>query len=86
MRDWLKSGQGIAFRHGRFKMELIFLVEEAPEGGFNARALGQAIFTQADTLDALRAEIRDAVACHFDPDQAPKIIRLHIVHDEVLVA
>ena len=65
-------------------MELIFLVEE--EGGWSSRALGAAIFTQADTLDELRAAIRDAIACHFEPDEAPKIIRLHIVRDEVLAA
>jgi hypothetical protein len=44
--------------------EIIFLVEEAPEGGFTARALGESIFTEADTMDELRQQIRDAVACH----------------------
>ncbi len=67
-------------------MELIFLVEEDAEGGWSAKALGTAIFTQADTLEALREEIRDAVSCHFDAGAAPKIIRLHIVRDEVLAA
>ncbi len=56
--------------------ELIFLVEEAPEGGFNARALGESIFTQADTEIELHAMIRDAVLCHFDEGKAPKILRL----------
>jgi len=46
--------------------ELIFLVEEAPEGGFTARALDQAIFTEADDLPSLREQIRDAVRCHFE--------------------
>lgn len=64
--------------------EIIFLVTEAPEGGYCARALGESIFTEADTLDALRANIRDAVACHFDDDKTPGIIRLHFVRDEVL--
>ncbi|MBW3635993.1 MAG: 2-oxoisovalerate dehydrogenase E1 subunit beta [Armatimonadetes bacterium] len=67
-------------------MELIFLVEEDAEGGWNAKGLGEAIFTQAETLDALRVAIRDAVSCHFDVDKSPKIIRLHIVRDEVLTA
>ena len=64
--------------------EIIFLIEEAVEGGFTARALGESIFTQADTLDALRREVRDAVNCHFDQGNAPKVIRLHFVRDEVL--
>jgi hypothetical protein len=66
--------------------EIIFQVEEAPEGGFTARALGAAIFTEADTLDALRAAVRDAVACHFDPAERPGVIRLHFVRDELLTA
>ena len=64
--------------------ELIFLVEEAPAGGFAARALGQSIFTEAETLEELRANVRDAVKCHFDAGQAPQIIRLHFVRQEVL--
>ncbi len=64
--------------------ELIFLVEEAPEGGFTARALGQSIFTEAETLEELRVNVRDAVQCHFDEGQAPKVIRLHFVREEVL--
>jgi hypothetical protein len=64
--------------------EIIFLIEEAGEGGFTARALGESIFTEADTLDALRRQVRDAVNCHFDEGKAPKVIRLHFVRDEVL--
>jgi hypothetical protein len=64
--------------------ELIFLVEEAAEGGYSARALGQSIFTEADSLAALRAQVRDAVKCHFEDGQAPKIIRLHFVREEVM--
>jgi hypothetical protein len=64
--------------------ELIFLVEEAPEGGFTARALGQSIFTEAESLEELRRNVRDAVQCHFDDGKAPKVIRLHFVRDEVL--
>lgn len=67
--------------------EIVFLVEEDPAGGFDARALSESIFTQADDLDTLRAKIRDAVRCHF-PDEAerPKAIRLHFVRDEVIAA
>ncbi len=55
--------------------EIIFLVEEDLEGGYNARALGEAIFTQGETLDELRANIRDAVDCHFEAEQKPKVKR-----------
>ena len=64
--------------------EIIFLIEEAGEGGFTARALGESIFTEANTLDALRQQVRDVVNCHFDEGKAPKVIRLHFVRDEVL--
>ncbi|MEO6024055.1 MAG: 2-oxoisovalerate dehydrogenase E1 subunit beta [Burkholderiales bacterium] len=64
--------------------EIIFLVEEAPEGGYIARALGQAIFTEADDLDVLHANVRDAVRCHFEEGNAPQIVRLHFVREEVI--
>jgi len=56
--------------------ELIFLVEEASEGGYTARALGASIFTEADDLAQLREEIRDAVRCHYEEGERPRIIRL----------
>ena len=64
--------------------ELIFIVEEAPEGGFIARALGAAIFTEGATLAELHENVRDAVRCHFDEANRPKVIRLHTVHEELL--
>jgi hypothetical protein len=64
--------------------EIFFLVEEAIEGGYNARAIGESIFTEGDTLDELRTNIRDAVHCHFDEDKLPKIIRLHLIKEEVI--
>ena len=66
--------------------EIIFLVEEAPEGGYTARALGEAIFTGANTSEELQEMVRDAVVCHFDEGTAPKIIRLHYVREEVISA
>ena len=58
--------------------EIIFEVTEAEEGGYCASALGYGINTQGETLEELRAMVRDAVVCYFDdPQQAPKIIRLH---------
>ena len=56
--------------------ELIFLVADAPEGGFTASALGHSIFTEADTMEELRHNVRDAVHCHFEEGQVPKLIRL----------
>jgi hypothetical protein len=65
--------------------ELIFVVEEAPEGGYTARALGESIFTEADDLAHLQEQVRDAVLCHFDEETArPKLIRLHFVREELI--
>ena len=64
--------------------EVIFLVEEAPEGGYAARALGHSIFTEGDTLEELRRMVVDAVQCHFESTEQPSIIRLHMVREEVL--
>jgi hypothetical protein len=66
--------------------EIVFLVEAAPEGGYTARAIHDAIFTEADTLEELPAQVRDAVHCHFDEGKGPKLIRLHYVRDEVIAA
>jgi hypothetical protein len=66
--------------------EIIFSVQESPEGGYEARALDHSIFTQANSLDELKTSIRDAVSCHFDTDKKPSIIRLHFVKDEVISA
>jgi hypothetical protein len=64
--------------------EIIFLVEEADDGGFTARALGESIFTEADDLKQLHQHIREAVQCHFDDAKTPKVIRLHFVREEVI--
>ncbi len=66
--------------------ELIFLVEEAPEGGYTARALGVSIFTEADNVGGLREMVRDAVRCHFEEGRGPRVIRLHFVREEVFAA
>jgi len=63
--------------------ELVFVVEEDPDGGYNARALGESIFTEGESIDELRTNIREAVACHFDEPERPKLIRLHVTRDEV---
>ena len=64
--------------------EIIFSVEELSEGRFAARALGQAIHTQAETLDELKTMLRDAVRCHFDETIMPRLIRLRFIKDEVI--
>ncbi|MGA2569508.1 MAG: 2-oxoisovalerate dehydrogenase E1 subunit beta [Terracidiphilus sp.] len=67
--------------------EIIFEVrEDEVDGGYTASALGYGIHTQGNTLEELRAMVKDAVKCYFDgAAQSPKIIRLHFVRDEVLV-
>ena len=64
--------------------EIIFLVEDAPEGGFRARALGESIFTEADTIPELHANVREAVHCHYPDGGAPQLLRLHFVREEVI--
>ena len=64
--------------------ELIFLVEDSPEGGYEAKALGESIFTEADSLEELKLNIREAIQCHFDEGKAPAVVRLHYVKEEVM--
>jgi hypothetical protein len=64
--------------------EILFIVEESPEGGLMARALGESIFTEADDEASLHQQVRDAVHCHFEEGKAPQIIRLHFTREEVL--
>lgn len=64
--------------------EILFMVEDALEGGFVARALEPSIFTEADDIASLHQQVRDAVHCHFDEGQAPQIIRLHFTREEVI--
>lgn len=64
--------------------EIIFIVEESLEGGYEAQALGHSIFTQGETMDEVREAVKDAVRCHFEEEKMPCIIRLHLVKDELL--
>lgn len=81
---------GTIYRRPRHKgavfldKEIVFLIEESPEGGYEAKALGLSIFTEGESLDEIRENIRDAVRCHFEEDKQPKVVRLHFVKDEVL--
>ncbi len=66
--------------------EIIFLVEESPEGGYEARALGHSIYTEADTFEELKEMVQDAVRCHFEETERPHLIRLHLIKEEVVPA
>jgi hypothetical protein len=66
--------------------EIIFIVEESPEGGYEARALSYPIFTGADTAEEVREMVRDAVNCHFEGSDRPEVIRLHFVREETFAA
>lgn len=65
--------------------EIIFTVTESPQGGFEAQAVGASIFTEAETWEELKLNVREAVQAHFDSDR-PSLIRLHWVRDEVIAA
>ena len=65
--------------------EIIFDVRQSPEGGYEARALGHSIFTEADDWEQLKEMVRDAVLCHFEDDEMPRMVRIHMVHDEVIL-
>ncbi len=64
--------------------EIIFLVEESAEGGYEARALGESIFTGGATMDELKNNVKEAVVTHFDEGQHPPVIRLHFVKEELI--
>jgi predicted type IV restriction endonuclease len=65
--------------------EIIFVVNESDEGGYEAQALGHSIFTEADSIDELKDNIREAIHCHFD-ENAPKLVRLHFIREEIFAA
>lgn len=64
--------------------EILFVVEESDEGGYEARALGHSIYTQGESMEDLKRAVRDAVRCHFEEADLPAMIRLHFVKDEVI--
>jgi len=68
------------------KNEIIFIIEESLDGGFEAKAVTHSIFTEAENVEELKKNIREAVDCHFDEDEKPKIIRLHYVKEEIIAA
>lgn len=62
--------------------EVIFLAEESLQGGYDARALGYSIFTQADSLAELGAMVQDALRCHFGEAERPRLMRLRFLRNE----
>ena len=66
--------------------EILFVVEDSPEGGLIARSADETIFTEADDMDGLRSAVRDAVRAHFEESNQPRLIRLHYVRDEIFAA
>jgi len=65
--------------------EIIFIIEESLEGGYEAKALGYSIFTEGETMEELKQNIREAIQCHFEADP-PKVVRLHYIKEEVFAA
>ena len=65
--------------------EIVFVVEEDPEGGYTARALGESIFTEGDTEDDIKHNVVDALRCHYDDESnIPRVIRLHFIRDKII--
>jgi hypothetical protein len=62
--------------------EIVFLVEESQENGYVAKAVNHSIYTQGNNLDELKLMIRDAVRCHFDENEMPELVHLHVTHEE----
>jgi hypothetical protein len=84
VRQWRKlalesSGEGAALTK-----ELICEVVQKADGGYTAEALGESIFTQGDSWEDLRANVREAVTAFYFDSAPPASIRLHLVRDEVL--
>lgn len=62
--------------------EIIFIAEEDPEGGYTAQSHGESIFTEGDTIEAIKERVKDALRCHFEENEIPVYVRLHIVKEE----
>jgi predicted RNase H-like HicB family nuclease len=67
----------------KHQKEIIFMIEESIDGGYEAKALGESIYTQAETYEEIKEKIKEAVLCHFEENDKPAFIRYHFVKDEV---
>ena len=68
------------------KNEIIFIIEESLDGGYEAKAVGYSIFTEGESIEELKNNIVEAVNCHFDVNEKPPIIRLHYIKEELIAA
>ncbi len=65
--------------------ELLFIVQESLDGGYEAKAIGYSIYTQCETYGEIKETIRDAVICHFEnKEDLPSIIRINFVKEEII--
>lgn len=64
--------------------ELVFEVTQESDGGYVAECLTEGIFTQADDWDELRRNVQEAVEVYFGDEESPRVLRLHLVKDELL--
>ncbi len=64
--------------------EVIFLVEESAEGDYEARALGESIITEAETVDELKSNVKEAALTHYEEGKHPLVIRFHFVREELI--
>lgn len=62
--------------------EIMFVVEESQDGGYCAKAVGASIITEADSMEELKANISDAVKCHFNEEDKPKYVHLYVTREE----
>ena len=67
-------------------MEIVFSVMQESDGGFVAECLTHDIVTQGDDWNELRSNVKDAVKGYFFDTEAPSLIRLHLVRDEVFAS
>ena len=65
-------------------MEIVFTVTQEADGGFVAECLTHDIFTQGNSWEELRANVREAASAYFFDQTGPSAIRLHLVRDEVM--
>lgn len=65
--------------------EIFFVIEESVEGGYEAKALGHKIYTEAESIDELKKNIREAVECHFDKPDMPHVVHLNYLKQEILM-
>ena len=64
--------------------EIVFLVEESLDGGYEARAAGYTIFTQGETIEEVKKNILDAVRCHFDDSEVPSFVYVRFLKEELI--